>query len=64
MYDTKKLKKIRKKFKYSIYYMAENLQISASYYSQLENKKRNLSYDMAIRIANILKTTPDNLFLK
>ena len=43
-------------------YMAEQLQISKPFYSQLENDRRTLSYKMAIKIADILKTKPDKLF--
>lgn len=42
--------------------MADTLKISKSFYWQIENNRRRLSYDMAIKIANIFKTTPDQLF--
>ena len=58
----KKLKDIRVKNNYSSKYMAEILNISKPYYSQLETNKRNLSYDMAIRIASIFNLKPDDLF--
>lgn len=62
MYSMDKLKKIRKKSGLTIYDMADKLGITASFYSQIENKKRRLFYDMAIKIAEIFKTKPDNLF--
>lgn len=62
MYDTAKLKLLRKKYNYSIYYMSNKLNITASYYSQLENKRRNLSYNMATMIAKIFKLKPDDIF--
>ena len=64
MYETKELKELRTKKNYTIYDMANMLNISSSHYSLLENKKRNLSYDMAIKIANIFDSKPDEIFLK
>ena len=57
-----KLKSIRSKHKLTHQTMADTLNISKSFYWQIENNKRRLSYDMAIKIANIFKTTPDDLF--
>ena len=42
--------------------MADKLNISKSFYWQIENKKRRLSYETAIKIANIFNTKPDSLF--
>lgn len=64
MYETKELKELRNRRNYTIYDMANMLNISSSHYSLLENKKRNLSYEMAIKIANIFETKPDEIFLK
>ncbi|MBR1717651.1 MAG: helix-turn-helix transcriptional regulator [Bacilli bacterium] len=64
MYETRELKALRNKNHYTIYDMANMLNISSSHYSLLENKKRNLSYEMAIKIANIFNTNPDEIFLK
>ena len=44
--------------------MADTLKISKSFYWQIENDKRRLTYDMAVKIANIFKTTPDEIFYK
>lgn len=57
-----KLKKIRIINKLTHQTMADTLKISKSFYWQIENNKRRLSYDMAIKIADIFKTTPDELF--
>lgn len=57
-----KLKQLRLKKKISYKEMADRLGISKPYYWQLENDQRRLSYDMAIKISYILKTTPDDLF--
>lgn len=42
--------------------MANALNISKSFYWQIENNSRKLSYEMAVRIAGIFKTTPDKIF--
>lgn len=44
--------------------MADLLKISKSYYCQIENNKRKLTYDIAYKISKILNTTPDKLFYK
>jgi len=62
MYSTDKLKKIRKKYKYTIYDMANLLKITPSFYSQIENKKKRLFYDMAIKISAIFNMKPDQIF--
>lgn len=64
MYSTEKLKKLRIKNKLTIYDMAKILNISASYYSLIENNKRKISYVLAIKIAKCFNKTPDQLFLK
>ena len=43
--------------------MSEKLKVSFQYYWMIENGKRGLSYEMAINIAAILGTTPDEIFL-
>ena len=42
--------------------MAYKLNISKTYYWQIENNKRKLSYEMSIKIGNIFKKKPDNIF--
>lgn len=56
------LKQLRKKNKLTHQTMADTLHISKSYYWQIENNRRRLTYDMAVRIAKIFKTTPDYIF--
>lgn len=62
MYNMEKLKKIRKQNKYTIYDMAKKLKITPSFYSQIENKKRRLFYDTAIKISAIFNMKPDDIF--
>ncbi len=42
--------------------MSDFLNISKSYYCQLENGNRTLSYKMAYDISKILESRPDDLF--
>lgn len=57
-----KLKQIRHKKGYTTKDMADKLEISKAFYCQLENNKRTLTYKMALKIAKIFNTKPDNLF--
>lgn len=57
-----KLRLKRKEFGYTIYDMAKFLSISASFYSQIENNKRRLYYDMAVRISSLFNMKPDDIF--
>lgn len=62
MYNMEKLKQIRKENKYTIYDMAKILKITPSFYSQIENKKKRLFYDMAFKISAIFNMKPDDIF--
>lgn len=57
-----KLKKIRTKNNFTHQNMADFLGISKAFYWQLENKKRKLSYHMALRIAEVFNQKPDDIF--
>lgn len=56
------LKEYRIRKNYSCQMMANMLKISKTYYWQLEQRKRRMTYDMAIRIAKIFNVKPDDLF--
>ncbi len=58
----KKLKELRKQNKLTTKLMAEKLNISKPFYSQIENQNRRLTYEMAIKIADIFKLKPDDIF--
>lgn len=58
------LKSFRIKNHYSCQDMANMLNISKSFYWQIENNKRKLSYEIAYKIAKIFNTTPDIIFYK
>lgn len=57
-----KLKEYRKKYNYSCQDMADKLQISKSFYWQIENNKRRLSYHTAVEISKIFRVKPDDIF--
>ena len=42
--------------------MAKSLNISKTYYWQLEHNQRRISYEMAIKIAKIFEKKPDEIF--
>lgn len=56
------LKELRIKNNLTSEMMAKKLNISKAFYSQIENNKRKLYYDMAIRIAAIFNLKPDDVF--
>ena len=62
MYNMKRVKMLRKEQGITIYDMAKELAITPSFYSQIENYKRRLFYDTAVKISLILKVKPDVLF--
>ncbi|NLM63397.1 MAG: helix-turn-helix transcriptional regulator [Mollicutes bacterium] len=57
-----KLQQYRTEKNYTFQDMADMLNISKTYYWQLENKKRRLSYEMAVKIAALFNLKPDDLF--
>ena len=57
-----KLKEKRIGKGYTYQKMSEKLGISKAFYFQLENGDRKLTYNMAIKIADIFKVKPDTLF--
>ena len=57
-----KLYELRKKISDSCQDMASKLDISSSYYWQIENGYRRLFYDIAVKIADIFNLRPDDIF--
>ena len=57
-----KLKKLRTKNKFTYQIMGDKLNVSKTFYWQLENNKRKLSYKMAFDIAKIFGLKPDDIF--
>ena len=58
----KTLKKLRKRNNLTSKDMSDKLGISKAFYSQLENRTRRLSYDMAVKISKIFNSKPDKIF--
>lgn len=56
------LKNYRIKMGYTYQDMADFLDISKSFYWQIENNRRTLTYKMSIKIAAIFHKKPDDLF--
>ena len=57
-----KLSDLRKENKFSYQYMADQLNISKTFYWQIEHEQRRLSYFMAFKIAEIFGLKPDDIF--
>lgn len=57
-----KLRELRKKNGYTHQQMGDMLNISKIYYWQIENDKRRLYYEMAVRISKIFNLKPDDIF--
>ena len=58
----KKLEELRIKNNLTYQEMALKLNMSKAYYWQIENGNRNLYYKVAIKIADVFKVKPDELF--
>ena len=57
-----KLRELRTNNHYTTQQMATEVGISKAFYCQLENGKRRLSYDNAVKIAAIFNKKPDEIF--
>ena len=58
----KKLKEVRYKNKKTAREVSEMVGISKAFYCQIENGKRRMSYELAVKIASVFKVKPDFLF--
>lgn len=58
-----KLKKIRLEKGYTLEKVAISIGVSIPYYSMIENEKRRVSYELAVKIANFFNMKPDDIFL-
>jgi len=57
-----KLKELRTKNNFTYQVMGDKLNVSKTFYWQLENNKRKLSYARSIQIAEIFDLKPDDIF--
>ncbi len=60
--STVKLKELRNELGLSCDDMAKILNMSKSYYWQIEHQNRRLYYDVAVKIAAIFNLKPDDIF--
>lgn len=58
-----KLKEMRTSARFTYQQVADEVGISKEYYWMIENGKRRLTYELAVRIANVFKSSPDYIFL-
>lgn len=58
----RKLRNMRINNNYTYEDMANLLDISKAYYWQIENKKRRLTYALAIKISSVFNLKPDDIF--
>ena len=58
-----KFRDLRKKKGINLDTIARELNVSKAYVSMVETGKRSLDYQMAINMAKIFDSTPDELFL-
>ncbi|ABC61305.1 repressor protein [Geobacillus phage GBSV1] len=58
-----KLISTRKKEGMTLQEVADKVGISKPYYWQIEQGKRGLSYEMAVKIARVFNKRPDDIFL-
>ena len=57
-----KLKNLRKENKLSCEVMAKKVGICKAYYWQIEHGNRRIYYDLALKIAEVFKMKPDDIF--
>jgi putative transcriptional regulator len=58
-----KLKEMRTKEGLTCQEVANQIGKSKEYYWMIENGKRRLTYELAVKIANVFKSSPDYIFL-
>ena len=62
--ELKKLREERKKKGWLIKDVAKIVGVSNSMYGYIESGDKRLSYDMAVKLADLFECTPDELFYK
>lgn len=58
-----KLKELRVKHELTCQQVADEAGISKEHYWFIENGKRGLTYEMAVKIAKVFNKKPDDIFL-
>lgn len=59
-----KLKNMRESENLTYQQVADKVGISKEYYWMIENGKRRLTYELAVKIAQVFKSNPDYIFLE
>lgn len=59
-----KLKELRLEHELTYQQVADATGISKEHYWFIENGKRGLTYDMAVRIAKVFERNPDDIFFE
>ena len=57
-----RLKELRISKSLTVNEIAKLLKISPTYYWQVENKKRRLYYELAVKISKVFNKKPDEIF--
>lgn len=57
------LRKVREEQEKTYQEIADAIGVSKPYYWQIENGKRGLSYELAVKIASVFNRKPDDIFL-
>ena len=58
----KRLKELRKVNGLTVIEISKIIGISPTYYWQIENKKRRMYYELAVKIAKVFNKKPDEVF--
>jgi putative transcriptional regulator len=58
-----RLKEVREKSEKTLQQVADELGVTKPYFWQIENGKRGLSYELAVKIAAVFDMKPDDIFL-
>ncbi|MGG2105505.1 helix-turn-helix transcriptional regulator [Lysinibacillus pakistanensis] len=58
-----KLKNMREEENLTYQQVADEVGISKEYYWMIENGKRRLTYELAVKISRVFKSSPDYIFL-
>lgn len=58
-----KLKNMRNESRMTYQHVADEVGISKEYYWMIENGKRRMTYELAVKIAEVFHSSPDYIFL-
>lgn len=61
--ERKKLREVRFANNKTLQQVADEIEVSKPYYWQIENGKRGLSYELAVKISSVFNMNPDDIFL-